>query len=390
MKIAMLTASMSRNGGGLFESVRHLAAAIARQPQTGVTVLAGEDAHSAADRPSWGEIPLHVGRVRGSAAFGWQPGLRQRLDEENPDILHLNGLWMYPSHAALRWSQARRRPRIIAPHGMLDPWALAVSGWKKQLVRLAFEDRNLQGATVLHALCEAEHDAMRAFGLRNPIAIIPNGVDPKTALGEHAAPPWADHLPQGARILLFLGRLHPKKGLVPLLRSMALAPDLDIWRLVIAGWDQNGHRAELEALARDLDLEERLHFTGPLHGAAKHAALAAADAFILPSFSEGLPMAVLEAWAFGLPVLMTAECNLPEGFDHGAAIKISTEPPALASALREMGALGARDLAMIGERGRQLAAGRYGWDQIAAELRAVCLWATEGGASPQSIREVGR
>jgi len=390
MKIAMLSASMSRQAGGLFEAMRHLSPALERQPQTEVTVIAGADEFSFKDRVSWGATNLHINEVWGPKAFGWQPWLMERLVQEDPDVVHLNGLWMYPSYAALRWSQSRRRPRIVSPHGMLDPWALASSSWKKRVVRIAYEDRNLKGAAVLHALCKAEHDAMRALGLRNPIAIIPNGVNTDVTTAVHFEAPWADHVPEGTRVLLFLGRLHPKKGLISLLHAMSLVPDFGAWRLIVVGWDEVGHRAELEALVIALNLQPRVYFVGPLHGTEKNAAFASADAFILPSFSEGLPIAVLEAWAFGLPVLMTAECNLPDSFERGAAIQISNEPYALAAALRDLAYLSDGELATMGEKGRQLVAECYAWDRIAAELRAVCLWATGEGPVPESIYTVGQ
>ena len=168
---------------------------------------------------------------------------------------------------------------------------------------------------------------------------------------------------------MYLGRIHPKKGLVNLLRAWAsvarpqssdFCPLSSDWTLTIAGWDQGGHEAELKRLATELEIPWRdcreapsplrgeggrkpdevdfsisafqrfsVFFLGPLFGAEKAAAYRSCDAFILPSFSEGLPMVVLEAWAYGKPVLMTPECNLPEGFAVSAAIRIETNPKAL-------------------------------------------------------------
>lgn len=389
MRIATLTASISRNGGGVSEAVRRLSLAITARGDGAVTIFSGEDEHSAADSPAWDGVPLHLGAVRGPRAFGWQPGLGRDLRAAAPDLVHLHGIWMYPSLATLRWSEGAGRPRIISPHGMLDPWALTVSPLKKRLVRALFEDRNLCGAAVLHALNQAEHDAMRAFGLKNPVAIIPNGVD-LPPLGDHGPPPWAGAVPADARILLFLGRLHPKKGLKPLLHAFAAAqartPALRDWRLVIAGWDQNGHRGELEALVRELTLERSVHFPGPIHGAAKNAALAAADAFILPSFSEGLPMAVLEAWSFARPVLMTRACNLPEGFSAGAALEIGTRPEELADSLGVMARLAPSGLSAMGAQGRALVQERFNWDHVAARMHAVYRWALEGGDPPPGLQ----
>ena len=137
-------------------------------------------------------------------------------------------------------------------------------------------------------------------------------------------------------------------------------------------------------LAADLTLSEDVCFLGPLFGADKTAAFEYADAFILASFSEGFPMAVLEAWAHSLPVFMTDECNITEGFDAGAAIQVTTEPDALASVLADR--LPAPDLPEIGAKGRALAAARFSWTAIAAELRTVYEWLAFGSPQPACVR----
>src|SRR5690606_14930940 len=192
----------------------------------------------------------------------------------------------------------------------------------------------------LHALNEAEARAIRAFGLNNPICVVPNGVDPPPDVAR-ARPAWAEQVAQDRRILLFLGRLHPKKGLGNLLcawkevRSRAT----DDWLLVVAGWDQGGHERRLRRLAEEYGIAPTLRFVGPQFGDDKAASLALADAFVLPSVSEGLPVAVLEAWSHGLPVLMTEACNLPEGFAAGAALAIGPDPAGIALGLRRLFAM---------------------------------------------------
>ena len=138
--------------------------------------------------------------------------------------------------------------------------------------------------------------------------------------------------------MLFLGRIHPKKGVAELIRAWALLrrsdPSLALgWRLIVAGWDDGGHLPGLRTLVAELGLVDHVLFIGSVFGADKEAWFRSAKAFILPSYSEGLPMAVLEAWSYELPVFMTGACNLPEGFEEGAAIEVSTDPNQLANAL---------------------------------------------------------
>ena len=265
---------------------------------------------------------------------------------------------------------------------MLDDWALRNSAWKKKLAGCAFERRHLEGAACLHALCAAEADAIRAYGLANPVCVIPNGVD---LPGDTSALPPPAWLNRDRRTLLFLGRLHPKKGLVPLLQAWAKARPSG-WQLVIAGWDQGGHQAELERLVKQHALAREVVFAGPLHGVDKSAAYTHADAFILPSFSEGLPMTVLEAWSYRLPVLMTDACNLPEGFSAGAAIRIQTEPDALAGELARACARSPEELGAVGAKGRALAAGNFSWDSVAGRMVAVYDWIVGETARPGDVR----
>jgi len=159
------------------------------------------------------------------------------------------------------------------------------------------------------------------------------------------------------------------------------------WRLVIAGWDQGGHRAELERAVAGHGLGSDVHFSGPLHGAAKDDAYRAAAGFILPSFSEGLPMTILEAWSHAVPVLMTPACNLPEGFSAGAALEISTDPSALAGQLAAFMARGEADRRAMGGRGRRLVEESFYWPRIAARMCEVYGWVAGGGPKPGCVWE---
>ena len=187
---------------------------------------------------------------------------------------------------------------------------------RKLLSTFLYERNCLSSAACLQAGSQNELVSARNFGLKNPICVIPNGIDlpqPCTATA-----PWEPFGTNGEKTLLFLGRLHPKKGLVNFLSAWrklrdASLPALSQWQLVIAGWNQGAHESELKALAEAYQLNSSVKFVGPLYGEAKAAAYSRADAVVLPSLSEGLPMGVLEAWSYGKPVLLTPQCNLPEG-----------------------------------------------------------------------------
>ena len=220
---------------------------------------------------------------------------------------------------------------------------------------------------------------MRALGLRNPIAVIPNGVDGGTQ-------PFQESPPAGERRLLFLGRLHPKKNLVNLIRAWGRVrdgvPAAGGWTLVIAGWDDGGHEAELKRMVAESGMNASVCFAGPLHGKEKERMLAAVQGFVLPSLSEGLPVAVLEAWAAGLPVLKTRACNLPEGFAAGAALETGTAEESLVASLGRFVSLSAEDRRVMGERGRELVAGKFSWHAIAGRFAELYVSLAEGKELP--------
>jgi len=402
MKTASIVASLSRKAGGLFESVRRLHQSLAERPNITVSVLGLRDEFTHEDLPQWKPLRVRAFRVYGPAQFGYAPQLKPALFALGKDIVHTHGIWMYPSVVTSAWHRKTKRPYLISPHGMLDEWALKNSPWKKAVARIAYENGHLRNAACLRALCESEARSMRALGLRNPICIIANGIDlPESREqkastlrstaedGESRNAPWAGQVESHRKVLFYLGRLHPKKNLLNLLdawaetqRNFKLAKD---WALVIAGWDQGAHKTELRQRIADCGIGASVLMCGALYNAAKASAYNNADAFILPSLSEGLPMVVLEAWAFGKPVLMTPECNLPEGFATESALRIGTSVEHIAAGLDTLFAMSDSDRTGMGERGRQLVAEKFTWPRIAAEMKSVYDWLLGGGPAPDCV-----
>jgi poly(glycerol-phosphate) alpha-glucosyltransferase len=269
-------------------------------------------------------------------------------------------LWTYGSIAAQIWKRRTGNPVVVSTHGMVDRWALQHRALKKWIAGAAFEWANLRNASCIHALTEGEVKALNDLGFRDHVVKIPNGVDLVKSVD------WCE---SSNRTVLYLGRLHPKKGIAETLMAWSLfqkhvAIDPARWQLVIAGWDDGGHLDELYEIVRKYDLQGHVKFVGPVFGAAKESLYASADATILASHSEGLPMTVLEAWAFGRPVFITEQCNLPEGFRTGAAFKITTDPKNIAEVL--IGVLPDRGrLIEAGQAARTLAESSFNWIKIA-------------------------
>jgi glycosyltransferase involved in cell wall biosynthesis len=383
MRVEHVSWLLSAAGGGIPPVVFSLAGA---QRTLGIDARAAGVADPSA-RPLDSKGVPHVECIaKGPLALGYAPGLRDMLSEHQPDLVHLHGLFTWPSNAVRHWRRDTGRPVVITPHGMLEPWALANSRWKKDIFYRVVEDDNLRRAACLHALCEPEVANFRRLGLRNPIVVLPNGIDLSAMPPPASRATFERCFPAvgGRPVLLFLGRIHPKKGLLHLLDAWAKVMPPKEWLLLVAGPDQLGHTSEVQARARDLGIERHVLFTGPLHGDAKWIALSGAQGFILPSFSEGFSMAVLEAMASKLPVLITRQCNL-DVEALGAGLLAEPDAASVGDQLRSFFALGEDDRRALGERGRRAVEERYTWSTIARRMVDLYQWLLGAGNRPPHV-----
>lgn len=394
MKVTALC-GLSRSSGGLYCAVSSLFRAMSGK-KIDIAVYGSDDPFVAEDRMAWDPVPTATYRSFGPLHSSWT--LREMLLKRNADLVHQHGIWLDDQWVALQWQKKTSRPVVISPHGMLDPWAVRNSAWKKKLVGWLFANESLRKAACIHALCQSEAEAVRTYGLKNPVAVIPNGV----VLPDFDHSTFNFQRPTRRRRLLFLGRIHPKKGLKELIEAWSLVQGAwrDDWELIIAGWDDGGHLDGLKTQASSLRLHwsveelasdfcsrpSTLYFLGPKFGEEKDALLRSVDAFILPSFSEGLPMSLLEAWSYGLPVVMTPQCNIPLGFEQGAAVRIDPETESIAEGLRQFFSLPDDEQKAMGLRGRRMVEEQFTWEKIAEDMCSVYKWVLGGGSPPACVR----
>ncbi|MGD9669412.1 MAG: glycosyltransferase [Hyphomicrobiaceae bacterium] len=385
----MIAARLSSRGGGVSAVVEALSRHVAAQ---GVNVRVfglDDEAWLNGDRDKWDGAPVATFCVKGPRALGYAPGMAPSLIEWAPAIVHTHGIWMHPSRSVLQWARCTGRPHVISPHGMLDVWALRNSRLKKRLAGFLYEHEHLRTAAALHALGAPEAAAIQSFGLHRPIHVIPNGIDSPPDQPVPRAP-WSATLPPSTRVMLFLGRLHPKKNILPFLQAWRAArrlrPAVVDWRLVIAGWEQGGHGAALQGAIRELQLSDDVLLLGPLFGSDKDAAFRNAAAFVLPSVSEGLPMTVLEACSYGIPVLMTEACNLGEGFAMGAARRLDLAPDRMAADLSTFLSLSPEELRVMGRRGRVWMERDFAWAGVAQRMTEVYCRTIEGAERSARVR----
>jgi glycosyltransferase involved in cell wall biosynthesis len=314
--------------------------------------------------------------------------LRDAVLSLNPNVIHCHGLWRSHTRIASQLAVSGL-PLVIAPHGMLDPWAIAHSSWKKEIVWQLWEERSLRSAFCLHALCESEAQSIRAKISDVPIAIIPNGVElPTSRDNSHKKVlglPWGDDIPSGEKILLFLGRYHLKKGIEPLMsawQSVLSQAKQEGWWLVFIGFgDDNKFVSQLKTFP-----VERCRAYGPVFGDLKSLVYEHADAFILPSYSEGLPMAALEAMAYGLPCLLSTACNLPEAFCCGAAIESNPDPSSLVEALSNLFGMSEYSRRLTGQAGYELVKNQFSWQHVAEMTDRLYGWLQgDSGEQPSCL-----
>ena len=302
---------------------------------------------------------------------------------EGFDVVHIHAIWNLPTLLALRAAVRRGVPVVVAPQGSLDPWALRYRQWKKTWYTRHVELPWIRRASCVQALTRKEKQQVQRAGVRSPVAVIPNGV--RTA--EFASLPDASGfrarhgVPAGAPVLLFMGRLHPKKGLDILAKAFAQAlREVPEAVLLVAGGDGgSGFGERARGFFREAGVDVGTRFLGEVRGEEKKLALSAADAFVLPSHSEGLPVAILEALASGLPPIISGHANVPEVAEHGAGRVLELDEAAFGAAIAQvLGDAGLR--AGMASRCRALAREKFEWRSVAGKTIRLYEKLVERGA----------
>src|SRR5450830_225367 len=328
-------------------------------------------------------------RTCGPSRLAWAPGMmKMARTGDRPTVIHQHGIWTAVSAVTRLLHERREVPSVIAPHGSLQPWTLEKSRLRKTLALAAYERSNLANCSCLHALSTVELGDCRAFGLRNPVAIIPNGVSEQWLASSRDGLTFRSkhHIDAEARILLYVSRITPKKGLPMLCQAIAETSDkMQGWVLVIAGLDEFSHMAELAELIRRLGLEHSVQFVGPLYGADKQDAFAAADVFVLPSYSEGLPMAVLEAMGLGLPVVVTDATPIAEIGQESCGWRVPADRSSLADALVKLSQCSADELLLMGQNGKRVVASQCTWQQVARMTLELYGWLSGDTGRPSFV-----
>jgi glycosyltransferase involved in cell wall biosynthesis len=362
MRLSVFATTLEFQLGGIARSVPRMAMALAEAGME-VTLLGPTPAESTLGQDLPEGLKLRLGRDAST--------LRALLREEmaqlqaSHGILYHAGVWSHWNHLCSRMARQHGVPYIVSPRSMLDPWALRHRGLKKKLAWRAYAQRDYKSAAAVHVTSELEAANVRAVGIETPQILVPHGVD--------LPPPGLPQQPKGARRrLLFLSRLHPKKGLADLIKVFASSAP-DDWDLIVAGNDESNYGKKLQEEVARRGLSDQIDFCGPVEDKAKWALYASADCFVLPSYSENFGLVVAEALISGVPVVTTSATPWAEVRKHGCGWYCDPGANSLQQVLNEVYATPREELQQMGERGKTWMEDEFAWAKRAEELKRSLL-----------------
>ncbi|WP_152050340.1 glycosyltransferase [Tautonia marina] len=363
-----------RRDGGMVPSILGMTGALAGRGEERVEIVTPTPSRREA-------LELPVGLTLHGPETDLDASVRQA------EVVHIHGLWQYQTRRGAAVARQSGVPYLIAAHGMAEPWAMKHKALKKRVYTALIEGKNLKQASSLHALSRPEIGHLRALAPNATVCFVPNGVD----LGPFDDLPDRSELeaehPElvGKFCLLFFGRLHVKKGLDLLAEAMGrLARAHPEVHILLAGHD-DGALSPFLTQMEGKGLEDRVTQLGHVSGSAARRVWGAADAFVLPSYSEGFSMAILEALAARLPVVVTTACHFAELDRSGGGIVIEPTQDGVTEGLRSLLERSHEERATLGNRGRELVESQYTWDRQAERLAEVYRWLAGGGPRPEAV-----
>ncbi len=390
MHVVFTISSLDREAGGTSSAVAAMGRHLAEQGCS-VSVVSFESDQPLLEETNSEEKSPAVTLVRRHASpwkvcqnlTRFDEALREEVRSGERFVVHDNGIWLPVNHRVAKTTRSLNCRRVVSPHGMLEPWSLGQRVWKKRVAWWLYQKRDLQGADVVVATSKQEARNIRTLGVDRPIAIVPNGVDLPDTLPSRDVEALEDE-DREQRRLLFLSRIHKKKGLLNLVEAWSrLRPKG--WTVTIAGPDENEHEKEVRQLILDHGMEDDFVFTGPVQGREKWKLYRSADLFVLPTHSENFGIVVAEALASEVPVITTRGAPWRDLVDHDCGWWVDVGVDPLVEALDEALHMSIADRESMGRRGRELVEQKYTWPRVAEALGATYAWVLGERGRPECV-----
>jgi glycosyltransferase involved in cell wall biosynthesis len=435
MKVLHIVSGIDPKSGGPTRSITGLCRGLS-QEDVETHLFVASPTHA---MPNPSGVFFHKGR--GDSFVLAREDIELVIQQINPDIIHIHGLWVMVNHAATQLALKYNIPYILAPRGMLEPWSLQQKKWKKQIALWLYQRKDIERAVALHATATSEADQFRRLGFKQPIIISPNGVTFPDSM------PSRSKRSDGKKVFLFISRIHPKKGLIELVeawgevkRQLAVgsrqsavggqpaslgsfavperaeAGDQETtnelmnyrtnalldWHIEYAGPDYDGYLEAVQKRIKTLDLEGDFTYLGNLDDQEKWVAYRRANVFVLPTYSENFGIVIAEALYAGIPIITTkgtpwsellsnsdsssGQCEVNFRTSPGRSgwwIDIGMEP--LVQALRDAIKMRDLDRQVMGENARRLIESKYTWPSVVREMKAAYEWLLTQGSKPKCV-----
>lgn len=371
MKINHTIASIDKDTGGPARSVTHLISAILNvsdEALIDLTTIKSKNPIVTSFKKNNGEIIFFEKKI----SF-----------KDDYELYHSHGLWEIPMHKMCKQARFKNKPYIITIRGMLESWSLKQSVLKKKIALKIYQYKDLDKAACLHATAPMEIDSIRELGFKNPVAMIPNGVN----INEF--PRKTPVKTVDKKKILFLSRIHPKKGIENLIKAWVLI-DNNIrkkWIIEIVGNGEEKYIQKLKDLIISNNIENEIRILPPVFGPEKITLYRKASLFVLPTFSENFGVVIAEALASYTPVITTKGApwtDLNE-YECGWWINIGVNP--LKLALEKAMSCNEKEIIKKGQNGRKLIEEKYSIEAVAKQMVQLYSWILEGSTKPYFINE---